>query len=355
MIHFVTTAHIGKMDEKMCKIFFFIALAIINASIGSATEVAHPPTYEQMKKAFKKDDAPDIDLYEVLQYSSDDIQRLKKTGSINYIIAAASQLYGSEKISLLMEHLKSVQKNILGLSLLITTLLNEDEIRKTPPLEGLIQRLKELSPNNGYPYYLQAYYYARKGDLASCINYTKQAVQCAVFNNYEVKLSENSIAASMFLGYLKLAAQIHALVLQNDMFLYYKLAQYILENSPDNKANMLLCKEMGKRLKANSTTVIGDYLSIGIQKKAFEALKKYQKIEEDLCSLNELKKSIDVRTGCSDKISKTKDISKKRWEKYYEDLYEKSEKYAMEKLIAEYPVTITFNGELIDCAIRTMQ
>jgi hypothetical protein len=340
----------------MCKIFFLIiAFAIINASIGSATEVSHPPTYEQMKEAIKRDDAFGEGLYEALQYSSDDIQRLKKTKNIQYIIAAASQLHGSERISLLVEQLKDVEKNILGLSLLITTLLHEDEIRETPSLEGLIQKLKELSPNNGFPYYLQAYYHAQKGDTDSCIRYTKQAAQYPVFNNYDKEISKNSIAASIFLGYPKLAAQLHALVQLNDMFLYYKLAQYILENSSDNKSNMLLCLKMGKILQAASTTIIADYISIAILKKSFEALKTYQETKQELSSLYELKESLTILTECSTKISKTKDISQKRSEKYYTELYETSEQYAMKNLISEYPATITLEGKSIDCISQTAQ
>ncbi|XCN72703.1 MAG: hypothetical protein Q3M24_20815 [Candidatus Electrothrix aestuarii] len=342
--------------EGMGKVsFWIIVFAIINVPIVSAEKVSHPPTYEQMKEAIKEDESFDTDLYEALQYTSEDIQRLKNTGNIQYIIAAASQLHGSERISLLVEHLKDVEKNILGLSLLITTLLHEDEIRKTPSIEGLIQKLKELSPNNGYPYYLRAYYYARKGDTDFCIKYTKQATQYPVFNNYEVELSENSIAGSIFLGYSKLAAQIHALVPQNDIFLYYKLAQYILKNSSDNKADILLCLEMGKILQAASTTVISDYISIAILKKTFEALKTYQETKGNLSSLNKLKERLTILTECSKKISTNSDISETRWVEHYDELYAVSEQSAMKKLIADYPATIALDGKLIDCISQVAQ
>jgi len=134
----------------MSNIFFCIIISLVVTGLTeAAAEVSHPPTFEQMQKELKEQDPLDMDLYEALQYTSDDIQRLKSTDNLNYIIAAASQLHGEEEISLLMEHLRDVEKNILGLSLLIATLLDGDELRDTPLLEDLIQKLKDLSPNIG--------------------------------------------------------------------------------------------------------------------------------------------------------------------------------------------------------------
>ena len=317
----------------------FLSFIIANVSIVSASDVSHPPTYEQIKKSYKNGDNFNTDLYSAFQYNSDDIQLLKQQESIDYIIAIAYQLDRSEAISLMMEYLTDTKKNVLGLSLLISCALREDKFNEKLPIEHFSQGLIELSPNNGYAYYLMAYYYAKIDNFEYCIKYTEQAVNAATFNNYWADFSENSIKTSVFLGYSKIAAQMYSLGLQHDFFIYYKLADYIL-NHDSNMNNILLCKKMGSIIKENSTTVLGDYMSMATLKKSFGKLKKYRNTEKDLSSIEDLKAQLKILTDSLTKISGIYDIPEKRWEQYYTDLYEQSEHYAIKKLMNEFPVNI---------------
>jgi hypothetical protein len=184
-----------------------------------------------------------------------------------------------------------------------------------------------------------AYYYAKTNNFDNCISFTEKAVNATSFNNHWADFSENSISTSIFLGYSKLAAQIHALGLQHDIFVYYRLAEYIL-NRATSRNNIVLCKDMGAILKKNSTTVLGDYISIAIQKKSLEKLNKYTNTDMELASIEDLKGHLKILTESLSKISEKYDISEKRWEQYYDDLYVESEHYAIEKLMGEYPINI---------------
>jgi hypothetical protein len=81
-------------------------------------------------------------------------------------------------------------------------------------------------------------------------------------------------------------------------------------------------------------------MSIVIQKKSLEKLKKYNNKNKELKSIGDLKKHLKTLTESLSKISEMKDIPEKRWEKYYDDLYGKSERYAIKKLMSEYPLNI---------------
>ena len=318
----------------------FLIFIITNVHLAFASDISHPPSYEQIKQSYRRDgDEFNTDLHEAFQYDSDDIELLKQKDNISYIIGVAYQLDRSEAINLLMGYLPEIKKNYLGLSLFISCALREENLNTKLPIESLSKELIKQSPNNGYAYYLMAYYYAKTNNFDNCINFTEKAVNASSFNNYWADFSEISISTSIFLEYSKLAAQLHALGLQHDIFVYYRLAEYILNNST-SRDNIVLCKDMGVIIKKNSTTVLGDYMSIAIQKKALEKLKRYKNTAKELSSIEDLKGHLKILTESLSKISETHDISEKRWEQYYDDLYGKSEHYAINKLINEYPVNI---------------
>jgi len=311
----------------------------MNLSICLASNISHPPTFEQMNKSRKDGDSFNMELLEAFQYSSEDIELLKQKGNINYIIAAAYQLDQPSAINLLMDYLSEIKKNYLGLSLLISCSLREETLNTNLPIELLSKRLIKQSPNNSYAYYLMAYYYAKINNFEKCITYTNQATNASFFNNHWAEYSENSISTSMFLGYSKLAAQMHAIGLQHDVIIYYRLAKYILKSSPDRK-NAMLCKKMGTILKKHSTNVLWDYVSIGILKISLEQLKDTKNIKNELSTIEDLKAHLSILTESLKRIGETYDISEKRWELYYTDLYRQSEHYAIKKLMKEFPLTL---------------
>jgi hypothetical protein len=317
----------------------FIILIFTNANFALSSEISHPPTYEQIKQSYKDRDQIKTDLYEAFKYNSDDIEFLKQKKNINYIVAIAYQMNRSEAVNLLMSYLPEISHNYLGLSLLISSALREENLDKKIPLENLSKELIKQSPNNGYAYYLIAFYYAKMNQFEECINFTYKAVNSSSFNNHWADYSKNSISTSTILGYPILAAQIHALGLQHDMFVYYELAKYIL-NHDTSRNSIALCKEMGTILKKNSTTIFADYMSLAIQKKALEKQKKYINTDKELGTIEDLKGHLKILTESLSTISETHDIGEKRWEQYYADLYGQSEQYAIKKLMSEYPVNI---------------
>lgn len=317
----------------------FSIFILTNVHIALAADISHPPTYEEIKQSYKDGDNFRTDLHEAFKYNSNDIELLKKKKNINHIIAVAYQLERSEAVDFLMGYLPEIRANYLGLSLLISCALREEILNKELPIEELSKELIKQSPNNGYAYFMMAYYHAKTNSFDNCIKFTKKAVDASSFNNHWADYSKNSISGSIFLGYSELAAQMHALGLQHDIFVYYRLAEYILKNDT-NRNKIALCMEMGTILKKNSTTILGDYMSMAIQKKALEKQKKYKNTDKELSSIEELKKHLKILTESLSRISETHDISEKRWEQYYADLYGKSEHYAIKKLMSEYPVNI---------------
>ena len=212
----------------------YLIIIITNVHFALASTISHPPAYEQIKQSYKNGDRFDTDLYEDLKYNAFDINLLKRQKNISYIVAIAYQLDRSEAINLLMSYLPEIRTNYLGLSLLISCALREDKLNKKLPIENLSKELIKQSPNNGYAYYVMAYYYAKTNNFDNCINCTKKAVN----------------------------------------------------------------------------------------------------------SSEDLKKHLKTLTESLSKISEMKDIPEKRWEKYYDDLYGKSERYAIKKLMSEYPLNI---------------
>ena len=63
----------------MYQIFLiFIILIFTNANFALASEISHPPTYEQIKQSYKDKDQFITDIYEAFKYNSDDIEFLKQ-------------------------------------------------------------------------------------------------------------------------------------------------------------------------------------------------------------------------------------------------------------------------------------
>lgn len=309
-----------------------------NISISFASDISHPPTNKEIiNHQSKNGEGINSDLYRSFLYDQEDINFIKKQKNIKYIIAAAYQLHPSDAVDFLMDYLPEIKNDILGLSLFISCALREDEFNKELPIEALSENLIRLSPKNGYVYYFLAYYYAKTDDIGNCSKYTKQAIKAPIFDNLWDDFSENAISTSIFLGYSKLAAQTHALGLQHDIFIYYKLADYLL-NKTTNSDYLLLVLKMGTILKSNSATVLSDYMSMAIQKKSLEKLEKYQDTETGLNNIEAEKGQLKILTDYLQNIGDNYSISEKRWEQYYDDLYGKSEGFAIKKLMDEYPV-----------------
>ncbi len=207
----------------MNKLFFILIFFKSVATFGA--ELSHPPTFEQIRQAYKHDDLKqEMLVVQALEYTDDDIETIKKQNNINYIIGASYQTYRHQGCELLTEYFSIIQNDPVGLSLLISFALQSDVKPSLSNIGKLTDILIRLEPANSFSYYLKAYYYSKIGKPGLCYNYLQQGNR-KNFNNFFKELSVISINTSLFLGYSKIAAQIHALGLQHDVLIYKNLAE----------------------------------------------------------------------------------------------------------------------------------
>ena len=152
----------GFSTDSLCYVEFMSKFLIILAATAylyipacTASEVSHPPTFEQMKNA------SDPDVYEALKYTENDIKKLISQNIPDYIISAAYQYDKPKTISFLKDHFALLENRPAGLSLFISCALQEYEKLQNINFEELTEMLIKADPENSYSYYLKAYYFSK--------------------------------------------------------------------------------------------------------------------------------------------------------------------------------------------------
>ena len=326
---------------NMHKLLVLICIfSFLYASNRHTFELSHLITLQQLKEALDGEEGDEKTVSEVLRYTEDDIDHLKKQNNINYIIGAAYQLgaatknYKQKFLTLLKQYIHLVEVTPIGLSLLLSRALREDDLARDLDLEYLTDKLISLDSKNGYPYYFKAYYFSTIKNADKCLLYMAKANSQEIFNNYYTELSNISIMTSLFLGYAKTVAQIHALGQQHDIGIFLGLSKYL--NGKIKKPECLNeSVKMGMALKKSSRTILNDLLSYAVLLQAYAKMKGK---EEELRAVEHERDDAFKMLYTLDTFYEKHDVSEKRIVEYYEDLYSTSETYAVRKLLQEYPV-----------------
>jgi len=95
------------------------------------------------------------------------------------------------------------------------------------------------------------------------------------------------------------------------------------------------CLKMGVILRKNSKTLLNDMLSYAVQ---LRALKDMKGKESEVRAVEEAKKDSMKALEIAHAIEEEYDIPENRQVEYFNDLYSRSETYAILKLAKEYPV-----------------
>jgi uncharacterized protein YifE (UPF0438 family) len=285
-----------------------------------------------------------IDYYEEFQYTQTDIDKIKKYKNIKYIIAAVHRMefgINVDPLSFMKPYLEEIQKYPSGLSLYINYILQSARMsgkHADKETELLLQKMIKMHPENGYAYYLAAYYYSINDNLEKCLEYTKKAANAKIFENYWKELSEYLIETSIFLGYTKNDAYKQALPLSHNTLMYRRTCEYILNNQ-ENRENIFLCKKVGDMLHVNSNTILERILGLNIKNDSINMLDS-KEFEKEKKLIEEETKEISSFMQYLNDARENSNISEKRWEQYGSDLFQHSEFYAIKKLMAEYPAHI---------------
>ena len=304
------------------------ATAYLYIPACNASEVSHPPTFQQVKNA------SDPDVYEALKYTENDIKKLISQNIPDYIIGAAYQYDKPKTVSFLKDHFALLENRPAGLSLFISCALQEYKKLQNINFEELTEMLIKADPENSYSYYLKAYYFSKIDNTDKCLSYVKKANRKRICNNYFTELSNISINTSLFLGYSKFVAQNYALGLQHDIMIFSGLSKYLTQKAlrPEFKIE---CLKMGVILRKNSKTLLNDMLSYAVQ---LRALKDMKRKDSEVRAVEEAKKDSMKALEIAHAIEDEYDIPEKRQVEYFNDLYSRSETYAILKLEKEYPV-----------------
>jgi hypothetical protein len=300
----------------------------------SASEVTHPPTFQQIKSGSNEVGCGDSAIYEALKYTDNDVKILKKQNNYKYILGAAYQYDKEKTIPFLNEYFTLIEKDPAGLSLLISCALQEYEHVQKINFEQLTEKLIYTDPENSYAYYLKAYYFSKIDNAGECLSYMRRANNKKIFNNYFTELSNISIKTSLFLGYSKYVAQYYALGLQHDIIIFSGLSKYLTQKGRKPEFKME-CLKMGMILRKNSKTLLNDFISFAVQ---LRALKELKGKESEIKSVEQEKDESSKILEIAHSIEETYDIPESRQVEYFNDLYSKSETYAIIKLSKEYPV-----------------
>ena len=196
------------------------ATAYLYIPACSASEVSHPPTFQQMKDASDSDSHISTAVNEALKYTENDINKLISRNIHEYIIGAAYQYDKPKTVTFLKDHFALFKYRPAGLSLFLSCALQEYEKLHNINFEELTEMLIKADPKNRYSYYLKAYYFSKMDNSEKCLSYVKEANRKKIFNNYFTELSNISIDTSLFLGYSKVVAQNYALGLQHDIVIF---------------------------------------------------------------------------------------------------------------------------------------
>jgi len=318
-----------------------ITQTVLSVLMALSISLSHAEgTSDQLisKQVIKKEDSF---ASENLKYTSADIYRIKKQKNIKYIIAAAHQMEydaNSDSLNFMKPYLQDMQKYPSGFSLYVNYMVRSPKVDNNhadKETERLLQKFIDIVPENGYAYYLAAYYYCDIKDIEKCLEYTEKAVNAKFFDNYWKELSGYLIETSVFLGYAKSVAHRQALPLSHYQIMYKKISDYITTKQPTVK-NILLIKKMGELLYDSSSTVLEGLISLSIRKDSIKNIhdKKYEK------ELEGIEKERNMIVSCMKYLNYAGNnpaISEKRWEQYGDDLFQHSELYAIKKLMADYP------------------
>lgn len=302
----------------------------------SASELSHPPTFHQMKDASKKNGPYDSAIYDALKYTENDVERLIKENNPIYIIGAAYQYDKLKSISFLKKFFPLIKDNPAGLSLFISCALQKYEQSLNIDFDDLTKRLINIDSENSCGYYFRAYYFAKLNQADECLQYIRKGNSKKTFNNYFAELSNISIKTSLFLGYSEYVAQNYALGLQDDIMIYSGLSKYLTQKM-QKPIFTIECLKMGMILRKNSKTLLNDLLSYAVQ---LRALKKMKGKENDIKTIEREKNESWKILEIAHTIEDTYNIPENRQVEYFNDLYSKSETYAILKLAKEYPVKI---------------
>lgn len=325
---------LGRIMSKFLKIL--AAIVYLYIPICGASEVTHPPTFQQMKDASDAESHNSSAVYEALKYTENDVNLLISQNIPDYIIGAAYQYDKPKTISFLKDHFALLKNRPAGLSLFISCALQEYENLQNINFEELTEMLIKADPENSCSYYLKAYYFSKLDNTGKCLSYVKKANRKTIFNNYFTDLSNISIDTSLFLGYSKFVAQNYALGLQHDIMIFSGLSKYLTHKAlrPEFKIE---CLKMGVILRNNSKTLLNDLLSYAVQ---LRALKDMKGKESEVRAVEKNKKDSMKVLEIAHAIEDEYDISENRQVEYFNDLYSQSETYAILKLIKEFPVNI---------------
>ena len=318
----------------MNRFFTFCITIYFFVSICSASEVSHPPTFQQMKNASSKEGCGDSAIYEALKYTDNDIKLIKNQHDYRYIIGAAYQYDKQKTVSFLKEYLPLIENNAVGLSLFISSALQNFEQIQNIDFESYTERLIKIDPENSYTFYIKAYYLSKVNDADKCLFYLREGNRRKIFNNFLIELSNISIKTSLFLGYSKFAAQNYALGLQHDIGVFSELSKYLTQKTlkPDFKIE---CLKMGMVLRKNSKNILNDLLSLAVK---LRALKEMENKENEIRAIEKERQESWELIETANAIEETYDIPEDRQVEYYNDVYSESETYAILKLLKEFPL-----------------
>jgi hypothetical protein len=110
----LAAAEFGVMPSEIMSRFLIILVtsAFLYIPICSASEVSHPPTFQQMKDASNPESRGGSAIYEALKYNANDVKLLISRRNPDYIIGAAYQYDKHKIISFLKDYFPLLSGNM---------------------------------------------------------------------------------------------------------------------------------------------------------------------------------------------------------------------------------------------------
>ncbi|MGO8703025.1 MAG: hypothetical protein ACLQVA_04335 [Candidatus Brocadiia bacterium] len=325
------------------------AAAWVAVSLAACrTAPSHPPTFNDLHElaALKPDKHSPLlnqqnmrkmtELFQAMQFTPTDLGRIRDSGDVRLLLGAVAVATPENPLAPALLRL-AVSKApedpapLADLAYRATVFQRQREVSEPEFLEAL-DRWRKLEPENSVPYYLEAAWRANEGKFADAARALAEASRHPKFDSYCAALRLDAVAAGEFAGYPKFTARYLALSFRGEAQLG-NAGWRCLDWEGANEQAARDCIVLGKRLEAEKTLLLGEFMGLTLQSSAmtkFPQTGSEAELKRIVERVNRIREIGDRMNALSRRIPEARFVA------LLDEGLAGSEAAADEKLIAEY-------------------
>jgi len=306
-------------------------------SVSDASQSSDSQKSREYRSEYKRTQ----DFIDSASFTDDDVEIIKKRGIPVELIGAGYTIQPPDQTGLEMIRMaKDIEPtNPVAWAALLYKELELFGDGSSPVIEdaviqGDLDEFEKVDTNNSLPVFLRAYLYSVTNDLSKASEEMKNASQKKVFSSHVLEIKRYAIEAGESVGHSPLAARMLAIngYWQN-LFLFFKLADSLLEYELADRETIEACFDMGKQIEKEGKAIIEQLVGMAIQSRSLlrltgnkesEELKSIEERQDIILDIHNMSKQIDFEQ-----------VKENRLIRFYDDMYTLGEGEAIKRLYSE--------------------